>query len=81
MLKVKKRNNLDKNIFEYLIQQCYEWKTLKKRGATIREGAIIRDSTVFTIYGTRYGKYAKLLSNYHPSESVHPKLREYEEIA
>ena len=39
-----KGNNLDLNrknasAFESLIQQFYEWKTLKRRGVTIREGA------------------------------------------
>ena len=33
-------------IFEYFIQRFYERKTLKKRGATIREEAIIRDNMV-----------------------------------
>ena len=38
VLKVRKGNNLDFEIFEYLISQFYELKTLKGTGGTIREG-------------------------------------------
>ena len=46
MLKVRKGNNLDFEIFEYLISQFYERKTLKGAGAQLERGNNLRQ------YGT-----------------------------